>query len=127
MIFKACGIALLAAAVSVVLGELGWRGRGVFGVLSALIILSFAVDSLSALRGASGLISQASELGELGESAMKIVGIGYVFGIGSDVCRELGEGAVASALNVVGRIEILLVIAPFFKKIAELGLMLLEI
>ena len=127
MIFKACAAALVAAVVSVVLGELGWRGRGVFGVISALIILSLALDSLSQLGEGFGFLSEAEGLGEVGKSAMKIIGIGYIFGIAADVCRELGEGAVASALTVVGRLEILLVTAPFFKKISEMGLKLLEI
>jgi stage III sporulation protein AD len=127
MIFKACAVALVAAVCAVVLGELGWRGRGAFGVVSAVIVLSFATDGLSEIGTALGSFSFVGELGELAEASMKIIGIGYVFGIGSDVCRELGEGAVASALNLVGRIEILLVTAPFFKEISELGLRLLEV
>ena len=57
---------------------------------------------------------------------IKIMGVGYVFGIGADICRELGEGGVANALLGVGRVEILLICMPAFSEIFELGLSYLQ-
>ena len=127
MIFKACAVALIAAFVSVLLGELGWRGRGVLGVVAAVAILSLAADGIGELGRGIGFLSATSQLGSVAESGMKIIGIGYIFGIGSEVCLELGERATASALCLVGRIEALFVALPYFRKIAEMGIELLEL
>lgn len=126
MIFKACAVALIAAFVAVIVGELGWRGRGVFSAISAALLLSLAADGLSVLVGEIKALAYFTELSEIGVSALKIIGIGYVFGIGSDVCSNLGEKGIATALELVGRLEILLVALPYFKKIFDLGIRLLE-
>ena len=52
-------------------------------------------------------------------------GLGYLFGISADICRELGESGIAKSLEVVGRVEIIAVAVPFWKKIIETGVELI--
>ena len=55
-----------------------------------------------------------------------MLGVGYVFGIVSDICEEMGERGISSAVINAGRIEIFLLIFPYFKKILEMGIGLLR-
>ena len=55
----------------------------------------------------------ADSAAEIIDGATKILGLGYVFGICSDVCRELGENGVANSILVVGRVEIFLATLPY--------------
>ena len=54
------------------------------------------------------------------------MGLGYVFGFTSEICSELGEGVIASAVTAAGRVQIFLVAYPYFEKIIKLGVELLE-
>ena len=48
---------------------------------------------------------------------IKIVGASYVFGICSDVCRELGESSIASIITAIGRVEIILLSLPAISEV----------
>ena len=56
---------------------------------------------------------------------MKVVGIGYLGGISSDVCKEIGEAGVAKGISVAARLEILLISLPFVKDLLELSVSLI--
>ena len=59
------------------------------------------------------------------ETMLKIVGAGYVFGICSDVCSQLGQASLSNAVILCGRVEIVALSAPFIKRIVEEGAKLL--
>ena len=44
------------------------------------------------------------------------------FSSAADVCRELGENGIAKVTEVVGRVEIMAVVMPYFEEIIKLGL-----
>jgi hypothetical protein len=44
--------------------------------------------------------------------ALKIIGVGHAFNICADICSELSESGIASAVTLIGRVEILLMILP---------------
>ena len=71
------------------------------------------------LFGYSELFSGESM--EYVSAIVKIVGAGYIFGIGADVCRELGEGGIANGVAVAGHVEIFVITLPFLKKILDFG------
>ena len=75
-------------------------------------------EILSWLSGAS----DATEFSSVCRSAIKVVGVGYCFGICSAVCEELGEKGIASMLTNVGKVETFLVVFPYFKEIVKMGL-----
>ena len=70
------------------------------------------------------LFGDFEALGESALSILKIIGIGYIFGISSDVCRELGEAGISSALSLIGRFEAIAVALPFIAEIFSLALSL---
>jgi stage III sporulation protein AD len=87
---------------------------------------------LEAGRGFFGIfrsvenIFQSVGFSEGAGAAIKILGLGYLFGICADVCRELGENSIAKAVEVAGRAEILMVVIPFLEEIIEMGAELLS-
>ena len=126
MILKACGIAVLAAVVGAVLGELGFKGKRLFGAFSAVLLLSFAAEGFGEVVSELTLLTEGAGISDVARDAVKIVGAGYVFGIGSDIADELGEGGAAKALSVVGRVEIALLILPYFGEILKTGMGLIK-
>ena len=115
------GYIILLLICAQLLRQLGWRGAPVFVAVCAVMLLVEAgrgfFDIFSSLEG---MFSGAGFSDALG-AAIRIVGIGYLFGICADVCRELGENTLAKITEVVGRAEILIVIMPFLEEIIGMG------
>lgn len=125
MIPKVCALALISVILSAVLKEFGFKGKGLFSTLCLIIILSSTVEPILSLISTVGKVTDLAGIGDAAKSAIRAVGLGYVFGFTSDVCSSLGEGGIASAVLLVGKIEIFMVSMPFFEKIIALGVELL--
>lgn len=123
-VFKIIAYILTVLFLGVVLKELGFKGSRlifVLGIISALGIVVTYVGSLVTAFDSAG-----KEGGEYTAALIKIVGIGYVFGICSDICTELGEGVLSNYVCLVGRVEIMMVCTPFIKAIIEKGIALIQ-
>ncbi len=126
MIIKLCMMAVLMAVVGTVLSGLGCKYKGVFSVLCAVILLSGLGEGLSRLfSGVLGL-SEAAGISDVAACALKIVGVGYVFGISSEVATELGEGGVARTLLLLSKCEMLLIVLPYLNEILSFGMELIK-
>ena len=125
MIVKTCAFAIGAAVLAILLKEVGWRGAPLIGVVSSLAVLGVVLPYLSRLGGFYSDIADGFGLSELVKSVVKVIGIGYLGGICADVCSELGEGGIASAVITVARLEILILTAPYFVEVVEMGVSLL--
>lgn len=51
--------------------------------------------------------------------AIKALGIGYIVQFSSDICRDFGESALGSKLELCGKITILALAIPLFKQVLE--------
>lgn len=125
MIPRICAVALLCVILCATLEALGFKSKGLFATLCALMILSALGDSLSSLFGSALAIAERTGITDAASCALRAVGLGYVFGFTADVCSSLGEGVIAKAVTAVGRVQIFLVAYPYFEKIIALGVELL--
>ena len=121
---KLVGIACVTAAAGVIL-------RGQNGKLAPLLSLSGVLLLLllffRRIGGAVAVfcdLAEESALSPYLETLLKVLFCGYLTEIGSGVCRELGESGAASALECVGRGEILLLCLPDFLTLTKLALSL---
>ena len=51
------------------------------------------------------------------ENVLKALGIAILTQICSDICRDFGEGSAASGVELIGRIEIILLCIPMFEAV----------
>lgn len=77
-------------------------GEGLYSVVSSL----------------TGFCNTAG-IGEVARSALKIVFVGYVFGFCADTASELGEGGVANALTLAGRVEVAVIAMPYLSEVVK--------
>ena len=120
MILKACALVIIGAVCAALLREFGWRGVPVFCAVCIICTLSLVLPYL-----AEG-ISLVKFLGEYGvsdicESAVKIVGIGYLTSISSDACSELGFPGLSGPVSFAGRMEMLAISFPYFRELVSMG------
>lgn len=52
---------------------------------------------------------------------MKALGIGYLTQISSELCRESGEGAIATGIETVGKIELIILSFPLINNIFKIS------
>ena len=121
MIAEVCALALIAALSFFILSELKWHGAPVLAVLCFVGIISAARPYASEFGGMLATISGETGIADSVGAVLKVVGIGYLAGISSDVCCELGVPRVGSAVTLIGRLEIIAIAAPFFMRIIDMG------
>lgn len=123
---KIFGLAFLGAILCFVLKAFGWRGAPLVAVGAILALLSLFADSFNTVRAVFDIATEVDGVAEAGECLLKILGIGYLSGICSDICCELGESGIASAVRTVARLECLAVLSPLILEIVNLGMELVK-
>ena len=119
------GIALLFAIVAFVLRGFGWRGAPIFALICSVILLGEGIGELSALISSVELLGREVGIEESVKAALKVLGLGYLFGVCADACRDIGETGIAKGVEVVGRVEIIAVVMPYFSDIIKAGVELI--
>ena len=71
-------------------------------------------------------LSEKAGITDAATCALKAVGLGYIFGFTAETCASLGEPMLSSMVTLAGRVQIFLLAYPYFEKIINLGLDLLE-
>ena len=126
MIIKIFGIAFLFAVVVFILKAFGYKGAPLVAIAALIGILGVLFDRFSAIYEVFEIIKKQDGMSDLVECVLKILGIGYISGICSDVCRELGEANIATAVLTVARIESVALVSPMIIEILTLGLELIK-
>ena len=117
---KAIAYALITLFLGVILRELGFKGARLvtlLGTVGAVGIAAVYVGRLSTVLGEMGATSS-----EYAVAMLKIVGLGYVFGICADICTELGDATLGSSVSLIGRLEIMVISLPYVRMIVEKGI-----
>ena len=113
------GLALICLICSVIMKNLGSKATPVLISVVVVGVIRMYGESLAELVGGLFSLADSTDGSLYIATAIKILGVGYVGGICSDVCRELGEGGLAGAVTLAARLETLVLTFPFIEKIME--------
>lgn len=91
------------------------------GVL-VLVLLSAMPEIGRVVQTAEKLFDQSGLESGWFVILLKAAGIAYLTQIGADVCRDCGETAIASAVELCGRISLAGLALPLFVRLAEIVL-----
>ncbi len=122
------GIALIAMILCVLLK--GYRPEySVFLSLTAgILILLMALDALVPMMGTlSRLIEISGQGREAFSILLKALGVCFFTQLASDACRDAGEGAIASKVELAGKVVILLLAMPLFEQIIGVATSLMTV
>ena len=114
------GAVILMLVCVYVLKSIGFRGASVVCAVFFVLIIGAEIKELSS--SISPLLNMLSDgvASEAVMCALKVIGVGYIFGVVSDVCRSLSENEMAKSIEVVGRVEMFVLILPFVQNIFSL-------
>jgi stage III sporulation protein AD len=125
-IISIAGIAITAAALAVMLRQ--YRHEYALfislaaGVLIFAMVLSKAQPVFSEIRN---LMSGANVNNQYIAILIKSLGVCFVAQIASDSCRDAGESAIASKVELAGKFVVLILALPLFAQVADLVLNLM--
>lgn len=114
------GIAICAAVVAAMLRRYHQEYAVLVGIAAGIVILieiltsiAPAVQQISRLLGSAGISSQYEVI------LLKTLGICFLAQFAADACRDAGESALASKMELAGKISILILSLPLFEQIAK--------
>lgn len=126
MIPKICLFAIISVLLAVLLGALGFKSKGLFIILAALLMLGALQNDLSNIFGEIITFSESAGITDATKTALRVIGLGYVFGFTSEICLSLGEPLIASVVTAAGRVQLLVVVYPYIRDVVKLGAELLS-
>lgn len=104
------------AVCAAILGTVLRAAKG--STAQLLGIAAFALLALRIFADHGTLLPELSTLfdtggfSEYGKTLVKALGVAMICQTGGDMCRDMGEGTVASALELAGKIEIIALALP---------------
>ncbi len=122
---KAVAYAMIALFLGFILREMGFHGSRLVVIIG--VVATIGVGVLIASEIIDKLLVLGGDLSSSGVKLMlKILGVGYVSGVCSDVCLDLGENGLAGAILHIGKIEMLLICVPSVISVVEKGVELIS-
>lgn len=112
-VLRICGVALCALSAALLLRD---RHRAISAVCVSLATVTVLLYCLtSQLSGFTQTLSKLSEgegFADYAVTLTKALGIAYVTGAATEVCKSCGESSLAYAVGIGGRAELLLLALP---------------
>ena len=123
---KICMLAVLGVCAALTLKQ--WKSE-LLPLLRVGMVLLFGFAALKAVTPALTYLTRLGETAGVtpyAEVLLRALGIALLTQYAAEICRECGEGAAASGVEMTGKIEILLLALPLIDEILSLASNLLS-
>lgn len=121
---KGLSVGMITLVLGFLLREFGFRGYRLAVVLGTVGVIGIATSLVGEIISAFSVFGQDYD-SEYIKTVLKIIGIGYVSGICADICVDLGEAGLSSAILLIGKCEIVVLAAPCAISIVQKGVELI--
>ena len=120
------GIGITAAVLAIVIKQYKPEIAMLVSVMAGIVILTAAISVLAPVfRSISDLTGMAGLDSSYANALLKALAIVYITQLASDSCKDVGETAIASKLELAGKIAIILIAMPMFEAIIGMVVKLL--
>lgn len=121
VVLKVAALGILAALLTTVLKKQSPETALLLSLAACVLIALLLMDTLEPLlRFFEKLRKQTGISGDLLAPMAKSVGIGLLTQIGSTVCADAGQGAIARLIELCGGVLAISVALPLFEAVLEL-------
>jgi len=119
-IVQIVGLGLVATILALVIKEQKPLFAFLLAVTSGVIIFAFLIGKISdVIRILERLAVHANLNMVFLETILKIIGIAYIAEFGAQMTRDAGQGAIASKIELAGKVLILVMAVPIIQIIIE--------
>jgi stage III sporulation protein AD len=125
-IIQIVGLGIVATVLSLVVKEQKPMFAFILATFTGVIIFLFLIGKISdVIRVLEGIAMQANLNIVYLDTILKIIGIAYIAEFGAQVTRDAGQGAIASKIELAGKILIMVLAIPILSVIVETIIQLL--
>lgn len=125
-VIKLCGIAVIGVCAALIMRAAKSELAMPAGVITGIIIIASAISSMYPIVAFAEELSRENSYSLYFSTVLKALGIGIAAQTAADICRDSGEGAVASKLEFAAKVGILLLGLPVVREILSLTQKILE-
>jgi stage III sporulation protein AD len=119
-IIQIVGIGLVATVLSLVVKEQKPMFAFMIAIVTGIIIFLFVIDKISEVINILERLAAQANLNMIYlETILKMIGIAYIAEFGAQVTKDAGQGAIASKIELAGKVLILVMAVPIITVIIE--------
>lgn len=116
-----CGFGILTVALCVIVRQIKPESAVFVGIAAGIGILAAVITAAApSVMAVSELAKNAGIDGEFTKVLLKALAVCYITTLSADCARDAGESAVASKLELGGRISIAAISLPVFTSLADM-------
>lgn len=120
-IMKIVIIGIVATILAVMLREQKPEIAIQVSIVTGLIIFIFVVTKLSSVISVLKHFADKANVDVLYFTTIfKVIAIAYITEFGAQVCRDAGEGTIASKIEMAGKVLIMLLAIPIFAALLDI-------
>lgn len=114
------GIAIIAAVIAAMMRRYNQEYGIIISIAAGIVILiEIFVNISPAIKQINTLLFSAGLTTDYALILFKTLGICFLAQFAADSCRDAGESALASKVELAGKITIVVLALPLFEKIAK--------
>ena len=117
MSIKICFFAIMCVVVASVIKHLRPDFLPFVRIGATVAVSALAVSVIAPVVTYLNSLFESTSLGEWGSSVLKALGVALLVQICADLCRDCGESSAASGVELVGKLEIIILCLPMIKSI----------
>lgn len=126
-LFAMIGLAVVSTVICILLRQYKPEYAMVVSLACGVLLFSMVlVNLVPAFRSMADLMERAAINGEYTRAIVKTLGICYVTQLAADACRDAGQSAIASKVELAGKVAIVLISLPLFDNLVEIALGLIN-
>ena len=115
-----CGATLIAVVLILLFKHLKSNFAIPLATVFGIILLRQALKDISSEFSFFNSLSQRITLPQTGDIILKIFGISIIVETTSDICRDANENTIASKIELIGKVELLILTIPLVKEILKI-------
>lgn len=120
-IFQIVGIGIVATILILVIKKHSPEIAIQVSILSGIVIFILVASKLSAVIDLlRNYADKANIKPAYFTTVLKITGIAYIAEFGAEVCKDAGEGSIASKIELAGKITIIVLSVPIITSLLDL-------
>lgn len=121
------GITVVAVVVAVLFRQYRPEYGVLISLITGILLLGLVVKGLTpAIEQISNLAEKVGMYGDYTDVLVKSLGICFLTQIACDTCKDAGESAIASKVELAGKAAVVILTLPLFQKLLSIALDLIS-
>ena len=120
-ILQIVGIGIIATILSVILRQQKPEFALLVSIITGLIIFIFVISKLNYVIEVLDNLAKRIDMDLIYfTTILKVIGVAYIAEFGAQIARDAGEGAIASKIELGGKIIIMVLAVPVLTSLLDL-------